>query len=164
MSWQGMKNLEKLHLNKINSRIQEIESRFIWTDKTVVKDVAASVYKPHITIFEAKRLRYKPVKDSFSWGEPWGTCWFRLRFRIPAHFRNQPVVLKFVTGGECLIYRDDKPVQALDRGRDQYVLTDRAHGGERIELYVEAGAQGDFGDYQKRVMRSPEISILNWEV
>ncbi|MEI6217490.1 MAG: alpha-mannosidase, partial [bacterium] len=164
MSWQGMKNLEKLHLNKIADRIREIDSRFIWTGDSPIKDVAAAECKEHLSFAEARKLSYKPVNDGFVWGQPWGTCWFRLRFLIPTGFQGQTVVLRYITGGECIIFRDGLPVQALDNGRNQYVVTDNARGGEKIELYVEAGASGSFGDFARRTMRQPVISRLNKEV
>lgn len=164
MSWQGMNNLERLQLTKIRERIREIENRFIWTDVTPVTDVAAAECSAHVSVADARKRRYKPVQDGFLWGQPWGTCWFRLRFRIPAQFHNEAVTLRFVTGGECLIFRDGQPVQALDRGRTQHILTGKVRGGEAIELYVEAGANGFVGEFARRTMRQPEISIFNREV
>jgi len=164
MSEQGMNNLEWLLLGKIGRRIGEISERFIWSSATPVRDVAMAEMAEHILPAQARKLKYKPVKEGQRWGQPWGTGWFRLRFRIPAGFRGETVALHFKSEGECIIFRDDIPVQALDSGRGEYIVADRARGGEAVELYIEAGSSGSFGDFNKRTMHQPEIRILNREV
>ena len=161
MSEQGMKRLEKLYISKIRSRIDEINERFIWTNATPVTDFAVAETMAHLPVGAAKKLRYRPAKDGLRWGKPWSTAWFRLRIRIPAAFKGETVVLRFLPDGECIIFRDDKPVQGLDRNRGEYILFDRAGGGERLDLYVEAGANAAFGDYAQRLARQPELLVLN---
>jgi len=163
MADHGMKNLENLYLEKVKRRIAEIGERFIWAMATDI-DVCAAETMEHLTPAEARGLRYRRVKDGFLWGRPWGTAWFRLVFNIPKSFRGECAALRFQTGGECLIFRNDVPVQALDAGRTEYIVTDRARGGEKVELYVEAGANSAFGGFEKRVMRQPKLMALNREV
>ncbi|MCX6993010.1 MAG: glycosyl hydrolase-related protein [Kiritimatiellaeota bacterium] len=164
MSEKGMKRLEKLYISKIRNRIGEINERFIWTKATPVTDFAVAETMDHLPIAAAKKLRYRPAKDGLRWGKPWSTAWFRLRIRIPAAFKGETVTLRFLPDGECIIFRDDKPVQGLDRNRGEYILFDRAGGGERLELYVEAGANAAFGDYAQRLARQPELLVFNREV
>ena len=156
-----MREQENLHLKKIQDRIAEIRQRFLYADEQSVEDVAAAQTMAHLPLASAKRLPYRRVADGFRWGKPWGTAWFRLRFRIPARYRGETVVLQFQTGGEALIFRNGRPVQALDRGRDEYILFDRARGGERVELWVESGANQSFGEFAEREMRLPRLAILN---
>ncbi len=164
MADQALRRLEELYVNKIKKRVQEIGERYVWTDRRVVEDVAVSETMEHLKVSQAKRLVYAPAADGLQWGEPWSTAWFRLRLRIPREWRGKTVSLHFRTGGQCLIYRDGQPVQALDNGRDEYTLLDRAKGGERIVLCVEAGASNAFGRFQRRVMHTPEIAVLNHAV
>ncbi|MBU0715570.1 MAG: hypothetical protein KJ964_09480 [Verrucomicrobia bacterium] len=164
MSEQGMKRLEKLYISKIRNRIGEINERFIWANATPVTDFAVSQTMAHLPIGAAKKLRYRIAKDGLRWGKPWSTAWFRIRTRVPAAFKGEMVALRFLPDGECIIFRDGKPVQGLDRNRGEYILFDRAGGGERLELYVEAGANAAFGDYAQRLARQPELVVLNREV
>jgi alpha-mannosidase len=164
MADQGMRRLEELYVNKIKKRVREIGERYVWTDRRVVEDVAVSETMDHLTLHQARRRDYVAAADGLRWGKPWSTAWFRLRIRVPREWRGKTVSLHFRSGGECLIYRDDRPVQALDNGRSEYTLLDRASGGERIALYVEAGASNAFGRFQPREMHSPEIAILNHAV
>ena len=161
MADQALRRLEELYVNKIKKRVQEIGDRFVWPDRRPVADVAVAETMDHLPLGKAKRLCYAPAPDGLRWGKPWGTAWFRLRIRIPREWRGKPVSLHFRTGGECQIYRDNAPAQALDNGRDEYRLLDRAKGGERIALYVESGANSSFGKFDRRVMHSPEIALLN---
>lgn len=104
------------------------------------------------------------MKDGYVWGQPWGTAWFKLRCNVPLSFRGEIVYLIFQTKGEAILYHNGLPVQAVDHGRSEYRLLDRAKGGERIELYVEAGANSAFGKFNRRRMHEPRISVFNQEV
>ncbi|HLH29101.1 MAG TPA: hypothetical protein VKW77_09295, partial [Acidimicrobiales bacterium] len=82
------------------------------------------------------------------WGPPWDTTWFRLRGRVPEEWAGRPVRLGFAVGNagetgfgaEALLFRDGAPVQGLSPNHRHHRLTDRAAGGEEVELYVEAAA------------------------
>ena len=165
MTTLGMNNLEKIHIKKIMARIREINQRFIYSERIAVTDVAMAETMEHLTINEAKRLKYKPVKGGHEWGRNWGSAWFRLRIKIPAAFRNETVKLLFnVENSECLIFRNDQPVQSLCLEREDYILFDKAKGGERLELYVESGANARLGAFNVRTMHQPEIAVFNPEV
>jgi len=165
MATQGMKNLETLHIRKIMDRIREIRERFIYSNRIPVEDVAIAETMEHLSIRDAKQLKYIHVKDGHQWGRNWGTAWFRLRIHIPKEFRDESVKLLFdLEKSESLIFRGDVPVQGLSWSREDYLLTDRARGGEANELYVEAGANARLGEFRIRTMRQPEIAILNREV
>ncbi len=166
MADQAMQRLEDQYLNKVRLRIREIRDRFVYTDSVTVSDTAVAETMEHISVAEARKLTYAPVQDGFSWGKPWSTAWFRLRFTVPKAFRGQVVSLDFKTEGECIIFLKGKPVQALDKGRTEYTLLDRAKGGERVELFIEAGANSNFGRFATRTMSMPRISVFNevvWE-
>ncbi|MFH1740570.1 MAG: alpha-mannosidase [bacterium] len=165
MATQGIKNLEGLHIKKILNRVREIGQRFLYSERTPVIDVVMAETMEHLTIGEAKRLKYKPVVAGQPWGKMWGTAWFRLRIRIPAQFRGETVKLLFDLGNsESLIFRNGLPVQSLCPDRTDYILFDKARGNERVELYVEGGANARLGDFDVRPMNQPEIAIFNAEV
>ena len=149
MATEGMNRIQKAYLQKIAKRLEEI-GRHVWSEQTPIEDVAAAETMDHLTVAQAKKLKYKPVGPGFRWGEPWSTAWFRVRVAVPKSLAGQTVAVVMPTQGECIIFRDGKPVQGLDRNRSEYVLFDKARGGERVELYVEAGASDSFGGFQKR--------------
>ncbi|NQT51742.1 alpha-mannosidase 2c1, partial [bacterium] len=162
MSNEAMKKLEALHIRKIHKRIEEI-GRYVWREHAPV-EVALAELTDHISAREAESLDYTPVAAGCRWGSPWGTGWFRLTFTVPASFRGEAVSLLFDPEGECIIFRNRKPVQALDRNHKDYTVTDRARGGEQVTLYVEAGSSGSFGDFVTRTMHAPQIAVCNADV
>lgn len=164
MHGDSISKVEKLYFDKILRRLDEIRERFLLLDREPIPDVAMAQTMAHLSLLQAKRLPYSSVRDGLRWGKPWGTAWFRVRFRIPTRYCGRTIVFRFRIGGECIIYRDGEPVQALDRGRDEYVLFENARGGERVELYVEAGANSDFGRFEIRTMHQPEMGIRFPEV
>lgn len=159
MSTEGMKNLERLHVQKIEKRVEEIGS-LIWSSRVDIPDVAVVETMEHLSLDAAKKLKYKFVKGGFRWGKPWSTAWFRLRFTIPVEYKGYAVSLLFNSHGECIIFRDGLPVQGLDLNRQDYVLADKAKGGEELEIYVEAGASDAYGNFQVRTMEQPEQVIV----
>jgi alpha-mannosidase len=163
MSTEGMKKLEQLTLKKIQQKI-DLLGQYAWSEKVMVADVSVAETMEHLTFDQAKKLSYKPVKEGFRWGKPWSTAWFRLRFTIPASFKGQKVALWFVPNGECILFRDGQPVQGIDLNHKDYILTDKARGGEKFDLFVEAGASDAFGNFQMRTMEVPYIAIILPEV
>ncbi len=163
MALNALKRLENQTVKKINSRIQEI-GQSIWRPRQLIADVAVAETMEHLSLSKAKQLKYKPMKGATSWGKEWSTAWFRIRLSVPKSFRGEQVVLLFKPEGECIIFRNGLPVQGLDRNRDDYLLFDKAKGGERVELYVEAGASNAFGRFQKRTAAVPELAVLNDDV
>jgi len=165
MTRESIENLETLYIKKISARVKEIGERFIYSSRHPVQDVAMAETMQHLTVTEAKRLKYKPVPDGRRWGKNWGTAWFRLRIRIPTGFRGETVHLLFdLENSECLIFRDGKPVQGLCWARKIYMLTSEAQGGESLTLYIEAGANARLGQFAVRTYHEPEIAVLNREV
>ena len=162
MANEGMRNLERLHINKIRKRLDEV-GRYVWGEHVAV-DVALAETQEHVSPAEAAKLKYAKVADGHRWGKPWGTGWFRLRFEVPRAFKGETVSLLFDPEGECIVFRGGKPVQGLDRNRKDYVAFAKARGGERVELLVEAGANEAFGRFDVRTMHQPQLAVLNPDV
>ena len=93
---------------------------------------------------------YRPAEPGLAWGAPWRTSWLHLTGTVPASAEGQAVELVLDLGwgsqdagfrGEGLVYRPDgSPVKGLHPNNDTVPVTDRAAGGEPIDLYVEAAA------------------------
>jgi len=163
MANEAMKRLEGLYVTKVRRRIDEI-GRYVWTERVAVEDVALAETMEHLTPAQAARLPYRKARGGRRWGKPWGTGWFRLRFTVPKAFEGETVALLFDPEGECIVFHDGEPVQGLDRNRKDCVVAEKATGGERVELYVEAGASGAFGSFGKRTMHQPQLAVFLPEV
>ncbi len=97
---------------------------------------------------EAAGLDFEPFSVGEAWGGAWATAWLRARGSIPPDFAGHPVVaridLGFVGqpgfGGEGLLFADGRPLQGINPAHSFVRLSERAEGGERVDLMLEAAA------------------------
>ncbi len=102
-------------------------------------------------------LTMEPFTAGSPWGPAWGTTWFRVRGTVPAEWAGRSVEavidLGFdpnMTGFQCeaLVYRPDgTPVKSLNPRNQHVPLIDDAHGGETVELFLEAASNPVLLDY-----------------
>jgi alpha-mannosidase len=99
-------------------------------------------------------LSYNPIQSGATWGQTWESAWFHLTGVIPDSWRGKSVVAHLDLGGEGLVFLPSGTIlQGITNGsvfdtefgRDIVRLFDTCDGGERIELWVEAAANGLFG-------------------
>ncbi|MDR1146621.1 MAG: alpha-mannosidase [Verrucomicrobiales bacterium] len=96
----------------------------------------------------ALRQGYRPFAAGDEWGATWDTAWFRARGQVPAEWRGREVValvdLGFAGGegftAEALVWQDGQPTRALNVNRRDVPVAASAKGGERVEFFLEAGA------------------------
>jgi len=102
-----------------------------------------------VPVAEGLAATYSPATP----GEAWGTSWFHLTGAVPADWSGQPVEAVVDLGfaidrpgfsAEGLAYRPDgTAVKGLNPRNTWVPVTDAAHGGEKVDLYVEAAANPD---------------------
>ena len=98
------------------------------------------------------------LKAGDAWGSLFDCAWFRFEGRVPRAAAGQPVVLLIDINGElALVDGKGTPVCALtnvsstydyslgEPGKRVFDLLDRARGGERIDLWGDAGCNDLFG-------------------
>ncbi len=109
--------------------------------------LAAAVFQcaQPIPYAAAVRQEYKPVPPGWRWGPLWSTAWFRLRGQIPADFAGRPVVLRFSSGTEALLWDNGIPRQGFDPNHRTALLAGAARGGEPVERFVEAACNRPLG-------------------
>jgi len=108
-------------------------------------DVSVYQCADRIPYAQAAQASYRPVARGFRFGPKWSTAWFHIQGKVPDNLADRCVVLRFASGTEALLYRDGQPVQGFDTNRDAAVLFESAHGGEPIDLHVEAACNHPFG-------------------
>ena len=163
MAHEEMEKIDRLILRKIQRRINEI-GNLVWSERQEAVSMELAETGAHLTLAEAKRLRYRRVSAGQMWGKPWGTGWFRLRFEVPRAFRGEEVHLLFYPQAECILFVEDEPRQALDANHREAVLCERAKGGESLAIYVEAGCNDAFGSFQKRQVTAASIAVFNRDI
>ncbi|MFH0882630.1 MAG: glycoside hydrolase family 38 C-terminal domain-containing protein [bacterium] len=138
-------------------RIQRLLARL---EQTIVIDhflLNSSLALTHTEIPFSQRtsLEYHPVSEGENWHQPQTWGWFHTTGEVPEDWAGSTVAAKLEIGGEGLV-RDSRG-QALqgitDRSvfdsaffRDTVRLFDRCDGGEEIDLWIEAGISGFFGE------------------
>jgi alpha-mannosidase len=117
--------------------------------EAIAVEVAAHhVHGEPIPAEKALAATYEPFAVGGAWGPAWDTTWFRVRGTVPAEWAGRQVTFGFAIGNagdtgfgaEALVWRDGQPVQGLSPNHRDYVVADRAAGGEAVELFVEAAA------------------------
>lgn len=97
---------------------------------------------------------YKAIEEGGKWGEAWESAWFILKGIVPKQWAGRKVVAHLDFSGEALVFsKDGLPLQGLTNGsvfmagfvRDSFPIVDKAKGGEKVELWVEAAANRMFG-------------------
>jgi alpha-mannosidase len=106
-------------------------------------------------------LDYKPIGVDEVWGQAWDSAWFHVTGTIPSEWKGREVVAVMAFAGEALVFDDGGvPLRGLTdanvfvpgtAAKVVHPLTGQASGGESIDLWVEAAANGLFG-----VKREPD--------
>lgn len=102
----------------------------------------------HLSLEEARKLKYKPMPEGTKWGKTYEYCWLRAEIRLPKEAKGKRIAMNLPTGGEATLFVNDKEfgtyrahwvTDKLHFIVDNY-LTREAKGGESFTLYVEAYA------------------------
>ena len=108
----------------------------------------AAVYRPEggprdyrdqrLTPADAAQQKYTPVVPGYAWGPVWSDAWFRFTGTVPGEWRGKTVVARLDTGAESIVWDGDNPLQGIDDNHGELLLFEKAAGGERVTLHVQA--------------------------
>jgi len=116
-----------------------------------------------IPLAQYPRDTLKPIQVGDQWGRAWESAWFRLRGSVPESWKGNKVVARLDFSGEGLVCTAEGGiVQGISNGsifdadfsRDIVPMFESCSGGEAVELWVEAAANGLFG-----VFTEPDPSV-----
>jgi alpha-mannosidase len=128
-------------------------TRSIIADSVLLKATCGWSTDP-VSFEERTQLAYTQIEEGAIWGRTWESAWFHLSGAVPSSWRGKTVVAQLDFGGEGLVFLPNgQIVQGITNGsvfdtefgRDIVRLLDTCVGGEVIELWVEAAANGLFG-------------------
>lgn len=149
-------------INKLRySNPQPLSASFIYNESEPI---------PYETALKSKFI---PIGIGEEWGELWGGAWFKFRGSIPADFRGKTVGALIDLNGEGCVWKDGSPWLGLTnkihwdlRSGKYYVpLFEKAEGGEKVDLLVEAGANGLFGSGQNDYrLQQAEIVVVHRDI
>ncbi|MFW6152467.1 MAG: alpha-mannosidase, partial [Verrucomicrobiota bacterium] len=163
MSREDIGRVDFLYLKKLRKRVEEI-GKNISRSKVSITDIALAETMDHLTPEQARGLKFRTVRPGRRWGRIWGTGWFRLRIVVPDEFDGKELFLIFDNGGECIIFDGSNMLGSLDRHHREQPIIRKARAGEKLELFIEAGANGPFGNFRGRTAGVPELAAVNRDV
>jgi len=97
---------------------------------------------------------YTPITEGTKWGDRWESAWFHLKGTVPTEWKGEKVVVELDFNGEALLFDAEGVIlQGLTNGsifdrvfsRSTAIISESCEGGESIELWAEAAANGLFG-------------------
>lgn len=144
----GVRPEDSIRIGRINRVLHEFLRPRRQGPAVAVEVAAYHVHGEPIPAESAFVADYQAFAVGGSWGPAWDTTWFRLRGVVPEHWSGGQVALGFAIGNagstgfgaEALVWRDGRPVQGLSPNHREYLVTERAVGGEAVEVFVEAAA------------------------
>ena len=144
----------------IDAMLQKLEANIY----VPLCDIDMEVYKTAEPVVFSKKTtgERKSVKKGDCWGKLWECGWFHLTGTVPQSAKGKKVVLYIDIHGEmCVFDENGVPVQALTSGtsyfnpilgspkKREYVISENAEGGEKIDIWADAGCNDLFGKYPR---------------
>ena len=148
-----------MHLEKIDIYKQRIKVFFNSLKRDYIKDSVdfkAEYFKTAepVSFKDKDNYKFETIEKGTTWGSNWECAWFHLTGEIPKSWEGETVIANLDLGGEALVFTPDgMPLQGItnnsifdvDFTSPYLPLMDKAQGGEKIELYLDAGANGYAG-------------------
>jgi alpha-mannosidase len=122
---------------------------------------------------KAKELDYEPIATETKWGSTFDCAWFHFTGQVPEHWKGREVVALIDVGGEgCIFDEHGSPVKGLTNKKlgwtlepsvikKRFYLYEKAKGGEKVDLMVEAGANNLLGVENVLTYESLEDGVFN---
>jgi len=141
-----------------------------------------------VPVSDALQAGFEAFEVGRAWGKPWSTTWFRLRGEVPQAWSERKVEVVVDLGfsdhmpgfqAEGLAYdAAGSPIKGVHPRNSYIPVADRARGGERVDLLLEAAANpviplphptqlGDrltSGDAALYQLRRADIAVLDEDV
>ncbi len=127
-------------------------------------------YKDRLT------LDYQPIEKGGKWGGMFGCAWFNFKGQVPLSAKGKRIAAIIDVDGEGCIYNNEgDPVKGLARvmsvsdslnvvsGKKIYFLPDNVAGGDLVDLWVDAGNNGNIAcrDRGDAKFYKAEIAVVN---
>ena len=126
----------------------------------------AAVTKEPVPYAERLKLKYRPIKRGERWGGAFDCGWFHVTGEVPKAWRGACVTLNLDFHGEALVF-DAKgcPLVGLTNGcaflpgyrKDHFHWLAKAKGGEKVDFWVDAGANDMFGVSRRPLAASTRL-------
>jgi len=148
-----------MHLEKIGIYQRRVEVFHDCLKRDYIKesiDLNAEYFVTDEPVAFADKNQYKfePITQGADWGTNWQCAWFHLTGQVPAKWTGETIIANLNIGGEALAFSAEGiPLQGITNNSvfwadflNEYLpLYDSMQGGEQVELWLDAGANGYAG-------------------
>ncbi len=167
---QIIKTISKPHLLGKASRIR----KRIYT-KVADLEVSAIKSAEPISFSERDAHRAVPIKRGEAWGGKFDCAWFNVKGQIPDQVKGEHVVTILDIQGEgCIMDSSGTPLKGLTgilcvsdllntvAGKKTCDITLMSQGGEKVDLWVDAGNNGAFLFFHRKArLKRAELATVN---
>lgn len=144
---------EKIYIERIQRWIDRV-GKAVYTQPHKLKAEYIYDAKTPIPVTEIAKHQWKKIEVGEKWADVWGSGWFKLRGKVPSIMTNAFVGVWFDVQGEACLFQNGVPYQGLTNkidwnlqaGKYFIPLFPKSTGNEEIELFLETGANGLFGE------------------
>ncbi|MCC6794953.1 MAG: alpha-mannosidase [Candidatus Hydrogenedentes bacterium] len=167
----------KIEAAQLRVRIKEI-GETIYSQRQPIGKIEYCVTGKRRGPERAPKSGWKPFAVGQRWGGYDQTTWFRMRAVVPKSMKGERVVAfintttrpfvwgapDMIEGGEALAFVNGEPMQGLDRHHDEIYLLQKAKGGERFDIALEATPSTRHDHYHH--FGYADIAVMNplvWE-
>lgn len=159
---------EKIYISRITNFSKKIQEKRYSKLSNLNAEFIYDAENP-IPYSEALIGNYKEIKLDEKWGDLWGSAWFKFVGQIPEKAKGKEIAAIINTSSEACLWKDGSPSIGLTNKIHWYLnstkefipITSNAKGNEKIDLLIEAGANGLFGsaenDYKMKTMELVEV-------
>jgi len=138
------------------ARIHELVGRLVREIPAEQEPLQAvvAVTKEPAPFADRLKLKYRPIAKGERWGGAFECAWFHVTGTVPKAWKGAYVTLHLDFGGEsCVFDAKGCPIVGLTDGsafvegyhKDHFHWLPKAKGGEKIDFWIEAGANNMFG-------------------
>lgn len=152
---------------------ESIEAMLTRLEKEIYQPLCDAELEVYITpepVPFAERMtgEKKTVRKGEFWGKVWDCGWFHITGTVPESAAGKKTILYMDIHGEmCIFDEAGVPVQGLTSGssamnpmcgspkKREYVIAEAAKGGERLDIWADAGCNDLFGVY-------PDVGMVEY--
>lgn len=171
-----MSYYKKQTRQRLSSTLEEIKNRIYRIVATL--DAEAWITKEPVAFEEKTTGEWRKIQIGEKWGELWDCAWFNFKGEVPQGEIGKKLVLLIDLSGEgCLFDKTGCPMRGLTNvssefepglgkpGKRVLQFTDNSAGGEKVDIWVEAGCNDLFGLYKDNgILKNAYIAECNEEM
>ena len=147
---------EKIYIERIQRWI-ELIGKVVYSQPHKLEAQYIYDAKTPIPWAEISKHQWKPIEVGEKWADVWGCGWFKFTGKVPSIMTNAFVGVWVDVQGEACLFKNGVPYQGLTNkidwnlqaGKYFVPLFPNSKGNEEIELLLETGANGLFGEDKK---------------